>query len=143
MRRAVIAVAVVAVAVAATGCGAEGTTRALPQTVVGTLPKAPAPPTNLKGDPAAGKILFASQGCTGCHTYAPAHSTGKVGPNLANIPADASKAGQGNAQQYTYESIAHPNSYIVPGYPSGVMPDFSGLGNKKIADLVAFLVPSK
>jgi hypothetical protein len=43
-------------------------------------------------------------------------------------------------QQYTYESIAHPNSYVVPGFPSGVMPDFSGLGQKNISDLVAFLL---
>ncbi len=143
MRRAVIALSVLAIAGTAAGCGSEGTTQALPQTVVGTLPKAPAAPTNLKGDSAAGKALFASQGCGGCHTYGPAGSKGKVGPNLANIIVDASKAGQGAAPQYTYESIAHPNSYVVPGFPSGVMPDFSGLGNKKIADLVAFLLPSK
>jgi cytochrome c2 len=136
----VIAVAVLAVAGAAAGCGAEGTTKALPQTVVGTLPKAQVAPTNIKGDPAAGKALFASQGCGGCHTFPPAGSKGTVGPKLVNIPADASKAGQGTVQQYTYESIAHPNSYVVPGFPSGVMPDFSGLGQKKISDLVAFLL---
>jgi mono/diheme cytochrome c family protein len=34
------------------------------------------------GDPAAGKAVFASAGCTSCHTLADAGSTGNVGPNL-------------------------------------------------------------
>jgi mono/diheme cytochrome c family protein len=41
-----------------------------------------------EGDAAAGKKVFASAGCTGCHTLADAGSTGNVGPNLddANPP---------------------------------------------------------
>ncbi len=35
-----------------------------------------------KGDPVAGKRLFASSGCGGCHTFKAAGSTGKVGPDL-------------------------------------------------------------
>jgi mono/diheme cytochrome c family protein len=34
------------------------------------------------GDAAAGKQVFASAGCTACHTLADAGSTGTVGPNL-------------------------------------------------------------
>jgi cytochrome c553 len=39
----------------------------------------------VKGDPAAGKQVFASAGCTGCHTLKAAHATGTVGPNLDQL----------------------------------------------------------
>ena len=32
------------------------------------------------GDPVAGKQLFASEGCAGCHTFKAAASTGTIGP---------------------------------------------------------------
>lgn len=40
------------------------------------------PPTSGPSDDADGKALFASLGCTGCHTLAASGSTGNVGPNL-------------------------------------------------------------
>lgn len=106
------------------------------KTVVGTLPKA-APVA--KGDPAAGKKLFASQGCTGCHTFKPAGSKATVGPDLEKLAADAQKANRGALDQYTFESIKNPNSYVVPGFPANVMPNFGTLSDTQIADLVAFL----
>lgn len=138
MRRVPIALAVLALVGVAAGCGAEGTTRALPRTVVGTLPTAQ-PTAVPKGDPAAGKTLYAANGCGGCHVYKPAGSAGTVGPDLGNLAADATKANQGSLAQYTFDSIKSPASYTVPGFPSGVMPDFASLGDQKIADLVAFL----
>jgi len=42
------------------------------------------------GDISAGKAVFTSAGCTGCHTLADAGATGTVGPNLdAAKPSDA------------------------------------------------------
>jgi mono/diheme cytochrome c family protein len=41
-------------------------------------PPRPAPP----GGAADGKTVFATAGCTGCHTLKAAGSTGTVGPNL-------------------------------------------------------------
>ena len=44
---------------------------------------APAPPAaQPAGDPAAGKKVFASAGCTSCHTLADAGAKGTVGPSL-------------------------------------------------------------
>ncbi|HEY2326806.1 MAG TPA: cytochrome c [Gaiellaceae bacterium] len=40
---------------------------------------------NIKGDPAAGKTVFASAGCVGCHTLKAANATGTVGPNLDQL----------------------------------------------------------
>ena len=138
MRRLVLVLVAAGLAVVAAGCGAEGTTKAVPETVVGTLPtttQAAIP----KGDPASGKALFAANGCGGCHRFAPAKSAGTVGPNLDKLAADAQKANQGSLQQYTFDSIKNPSAYIVPGFQAGVMPDFASLGDQKIADLVAFL----
>jgi sulfite dehydrogenase len=53
-------------------------------------PGAPAPGGGGEGDAAAGKQVFASEGCASCHTLADAGATGSVGPNLddAKPPVD-------------------------------------------------------
>ena len=107
--------------------------------MIGTLPTA----TAVKGDPTAGKKLYDSNGCGGCHTFKPAGSTGKVGPDLDNLAADAKKANQGSLDAYTHESIENPDAYVVPGYPKGVMPAFAGkLTDSQINELVAYLTKS-
>jgi mono/diheme cytochrome c family protein len=110
------------------------TTTAPEQTTTATT----APPAAPAGDPAAGKQLFTAQGCNACHTFKPAGSNAKVGPDLDNLAADATKANRGSVQQYTAESITDPGAYVVPGFPNGVMPKFT-LSDKQVADLVAFL----
>jgi mono/diheme cytochrome c family protein len=114
---------------------AAAVTPAAPPPKTATGPAAPA------GDPAAGKALFAAQGCGACHTFTPAGATAKIGPDLDHLAADAAKANRGSVQQYATESIKTPGAYVVPGYPSGVMPTTFGatLSAKQIADLVAFL----
>jgi cytochrome c2 len=125
-----------ALALALAGCGSGKVVEPVPVTVIGTLPKAA--PVG-KGDAAAGKTLFTAQGCGACHTYAPAGSNGKVGPDLDHLAADATKANQGPLAEYIATSIKNPGAYVVPGYPNGVMPTFGSLSDKQIADLVAFL----
>src|SRR5438270_683924 len=44
----------------------------------------PAPPAP-KGNPAAGKALFAKNGCDQCHTFRPAGAHGTQGPDLDNL----------------------------------------------------------
>ena len=108
-----------------------------PETVVGPLPKQETTKV-VAGDPAKGKSLFAEKGCGGCHTYAPAGSGGNVGPKLENIADDAKKANQGPVEQYVATSIENPGAYVVPGFPSGVMPAYD-LPDDQLGDLVAFL----
>jgi mono/diheme cytochrome c family protein len=55
-----------------------------------TLPVATAPqpetnPNGGKGDAAAGKAVFASAGCGGCHTLEAAGASGNVGPDLDQL----------------------------------------------------------
>ena len=109
------------------GCGG-GETVSPTGPVEGTLPKAE------KGDPAAGKKVFASSGCGGCHTFAPAGTKGTTGPNLT-------EALKGKDAEFIRESIVNPNAEIAKGYSPNVMPQTYGqqLSAKEIADLVAFL----
>jgi mono/diheme cytochrome c family protein len=122
--------ATTAPATTATASTAAATTKAA------TTAAAPAAP---QGDAAAGKQLYAANGCAACHTFKPAGSNGKVGPDLDKLTADAQKANQGTLAAYTAESLKNPGAYVVPGFPNGVMPSFASLGDAKIADLVAFL----
>ena len=73
-RALLIALAVLLVA----GCGGEKTVEPTGP-VVGTLPKAG------KANPAAGKKVFADNGCSGCHTFQAAGATGSIGPDLDEV----------------------------------------------------------
>jgi cytochrome c oxidase subunit 2 len=129
-------IAVLAAALA--GCGGEKTVSPTPETVEGTLPtetQPQAPPA--AGDAAAGKAVYDSNGCGGCHTYKPAGSTGTTGPDLDKLAQYAKTAGQ-PLPVFTATSITDPNDYVEDGSPSGVMPEFK-LEPKQLADLVAFL----
>jgi mono/diheme cytochrome c family protein len=110
-----------------------------PTAIVG---KAPAPVTAPKGDPAAGKALFASNGCGACHTFKPAASTGTVGPDLDKLAAYAKAANMGSLEEFTRQSITDPGAYVEKGYANGVMPAFTTLTPKQLSDLVAFLTQS-
>jgi len=91
VRRLALPVVLVAVALAGAGCdlskpGGEVVAPA-PTTVEGEVPKSQqgnveVPQQFTNGDPGAGKQVFASAGCGGCHTLRAAGSNGNVGPNL-------------------------------------------------------------
>jgi mono/diheme cytochrome c family protein len=89
MRRPLTALSLLlaALALVAAGCGGEEV-GAPAETVVGTIPEQTTTSTEdlpalaLKGDATAGKSIFASAGCTACHTLSAANATGNVGPNL-------------------------------------------------------------
>jgi mono/diheme cytochrome c family protein len=94
-------------------------------------------PGTAQGDPAAGKALFTSEGCGGCHTFAAAGTNGTVGPNL-------DQALKGKDAAFIRQSIVDPNAEITQGYQPGIMPGDFGqkLSAKQLADLVAFLSQS-
>ena len=93
--------------------------------------------------PQAGKALFISNGCDGCHTFKPAGANGKVGPDLDKLPALARRAGQPLAQ-FIHDSIVNPDAYVEPGYPKGVMPStFASLPAAQLDALVKYLEGSK
>jgi mono/diheme cytochrome c family protein len=79
-------------------------------------------PAEAGGDPAAGKAVFTSAGCTGCHTLADAGSNGNVGPNL--------------------DQAKPPFGLVVTRVTNGKspMPSFKGqLTEKQIKDVAAYV----
>jgi mono/diheme cytochrome c family protein len=122
-----------------TACGYEGTVAPTAKDVSGTLPKQQTTPTLAKGNPAAGKKLFESNGCSGCHTFKPAGSNGQIGPDLDKLPQYAKQANQGPLTQFVEESITNPGAYVQPGYNNVMPTSYANLPAKQLADLVAFL----
>ena len=116
----------------AAGCSVnkpgEKTVEPLPVTVIGTVPKAQAvsvPAQYKNGDPVAGKTVFESAGCKGCHTLKDAGATGTVGPNLDTVSPPP--------------SLSLVVSRVTLG--RGGMPSFKGqLTTKQIADVAAYVV---
>jgi mono/diheme cytochrome c family protein len=101
------------------GCSGAKTVAPAPETVEGTVPTTPA----VKGDPTAGKQVFATAGCKSCHTLKDAGATGTVGPNL--------------------DDAKPPLDLVIDRVTNGkgVMPSFSGqLSEKQIADVAAYVV---
>ena len=119
------------------GCGGEETVSPSAETVIGEQPQAQPQP---QGNATAGKQVFETKGCGGCHTFQPANSTGQTGPDLDDLAAQAQKAGQ-PVEEFTRQSITQPGAYVEPGFPDGVMPTWSGT-EQELSDLVAFLTQS-
>ncbi len=99
--------------------------------------------TSSGGTAAAGKSIFTSAGCSGCHTFTPAGSSGTIGPDLDTAPAmDAKADGNMPLAAFVKQSIVDPSAYIAKGYSDGIMPKTFGtsLSSTQINDLVAFIV---
>jgi mono/diheme cytochrome c family protein len=135
MRRAATIAALLAVCAAvlfAAGCGAGTQATATPESCTPSCPKPGAtgpdlPALKLTGVAAAGKTVFASAGCVGCHTLADAGATGTVGPNL-----DSAKP----ARELVVQRVT---------LGQGAMPAFSkakggSLADQQIADVAAYVV---
>lgn len=138
MRRLALLTLLLALTLGLAGCGASGVrsgeeAAALPETVVGTVAQAPAVTA---GDPAKGKTVYVANGCGGCHTYGPAGTSGTVGPKLDGIVAKGSSK---TVEAYIAESVKSPGSFVVKGYPDGVMPPYTQLTTEQVGDLAAFL----
>jgi mono/diheme cytochrome c family protein len=101
---------------AGTTTGGGTTTPAETTTTAGTTT------TGGKGDPAAGKAVFTSAGCVGCHTLADAGATGTVGPNL-------------DEKKPPYDLVV---TRVTHG--KGPMPPFKGqLSDQQIQDVAAYV----
>jgi|SRR5579872_5571015 len=91
----------------------------------------------------AGAAIFKNNGCAACHTLTAAGATGKVGPDLDKLPAEAKQANQ-PLSSFIQTSITDPNAYIQPGYPKNVMPQTFGkaLSKQQLDSLVNYLISS-
>ena len=131
VRRVVTLTPLVLAGLVLAGCSSSrpydhSTVRPLPSTVIGTVPKAQAvsiPAVYKNGDATAGKQVFETAGCKGCHTLKDAGATGTVGPNLDQAQPALSKV----------------VTQVING--GGAMPPFKGqLSDKQIANVAAYVV---
>lgn len=108
----------------------EAVTTPTPETVIGkvtvtTTPAFVVPAEYKGGNPAAGKQVFETAGCKGCHTLKDAGATGTVGPNLDTVQPPP--------------SLSLAVQRVTQG--GGAMPSFKGqLTSKQIADVTAYVV---
>jgi mono/diheme cytochrome c family protein len=108
----------------------EKVVQPLPTTVIGkvtvtTTPAFVVPAEYKNGDSVAGKQVFETAGCKGCHTLKDAGATGTVGPNLDTVQPPP--------------SLSLAVMRVTEG--AGAMPSFKGqLTSKQIADVTAYVV---
>lgn len=121
-----------------------GGTVSTPTTAAATTTSSATTSSSGGGQVAAGKTLFASSGCSSCHTFTAAGSSGTIGPNLDTAPAmDAKTDGNMPLAAFIKQSIVAPNAYIAKGFTSpSAMPATFGTQLKpaQIDDLVAFVL---
>jgi cytochrome c2 len=79
-----------------------------------------------------GAKVFASSGCTACHTYLNTGSSNLGAPDLSSI----GKSGQGPTFFANY--VSDPSKF-----GNNVMPKFASLGKQKLQQLGEFLAASK
>ncbi len=92
-------------------------------------------------DPVRGQQLTVQNACTACHALDPALVM--PGPSWHGL---ADRAGQRVAGQsaayYLYNSIIHPNDYVVEGFLAGIMLSTyqDTLNERDLADIMAYLL---
>ena len=93
--------------------------------------------------------LFTSMGCAGCHNLELLKmqtTVRPVGPNMGNLAENAAVRIEGlSAEEYVYQSIIDPNSFIVDSYFANVMTqNFSTMmTEEEIRGLVAWLLDAE
>ncbi len=108
-----------------------------------TSTPAPATTPTRTTAPMNAKALFVSKGCAVCHTFGPAGSNGKIGPDLDTKPeADATKAHMPLAA-FVRESILKPSAYISPGYKDLMPKNFSTKLTKAQLDAIVSFIATK
>ena len=102
-----------------------------------TATSAPAP----IGDSSAGRNVFLTSGCAGCHTIdgLDGATTGVVGPNLTTVGNRAGSRVVGlSAEAYLRQSVQEPGAFVVSGF-GPIMPANLASG-QNLDNLVAFLL---
>jgi mono/diheme cytochrome c family protein len=84
-------------------------------------------PSPLSASAQAGKKLFDTLGCMGCHTVN--GQGGSVGPNLSN------EGNSGHSDQWLATQIRNPRK----NDPQTIMPPYNSLTDQKVNNLVAYL----
>ena len=115
--------------------GADSEFAGVPEGVAALIPSA---------DVARGEQLTLQNACIGCHNLNP--DLPMAGPTWHNVAETAATRVEGeSAPAYLYNSIVHPNDYVVEGYAPGVMIQTYGdtLSDQDLADIIGYLLTLK
>ena len=131
-------VAAYVASVAGTGAGSEGEAPTLTATT---------PSSGGGGLAATGAKLYASLGCSGCHSLTGAKGVGPTFKGLYGSQVQLSNGQTVTANEaYLLESILNPDKQIVKGFPKGVMSATIPPGSvptAKAKALIAFIKSKK
>ncbi len=92
-------------------------------------------------DPARGEQLTLTNGCIGCHALNP--NQVMAGPTWHNVgETAATRVEDQSAATYLYNSIFHPNDYVVEGYMPNIMLQIyeQTLSDQDVADIISYLL---
>lgn len=91
------------------------------------------------GNPANAEAPIAKYGCAACHRVGAANG---IAPSWEGIAARAAERRPPmTAAAYLYESIIHPEAYVVDGYPNSMVPNFGNrVSDQELADMLAYLL---
>lgn len=112
--------------------GTDAALTGLPESIVALLPSA---------NVAHGGELVVQQGCTACHSMEKDMKV--IGPSFyASGQIAATRVAGESAGLYLYNSILHPNQYVVDTFLPGLMPQTYGdqLSEQELADVIAYLL---
>lgn len=92
-------------------------------------------------NPARGEQLTLTNGCIGCHSLNP--NQVMAGPTWQNVGETAATRVVGQSPAlYLYNSILHPNEFVVEGYMPNIMLQIyeQTLSDQDLADIVSYLL---
>jgi cytochrome c2 len=117
-----------------TSSGVDPTLAGLPEEVLAAMANA---------DPVRGQQLTLTNACIGCHSADP--SMIMVGPTWHDLATTAETRVEGmSSALYLYNSIIHPNDYVVERYAPGLMLQIYGsLPPQDLADIISYLLTFK
>jgi len=90
-------------------------------------------------DPANAEAAIQRYGCPACHR---AGAENGIAPSWEGIAERAAERRPPMpADAYLYESIIHPEAYLVDGYPNSMVPNFgSRVSDQELGDIIAYLL---
>lgn len=90
-------------------------------------------------NPANAEAVIAKYGCAACHRDGAVNGIAPAWDGIAERAA--SRRPPMPAAAYLYESIVHPEAYLVDGYPNSMVPNFgSRISDQELGDIIAYLL---
>ncbi len=90
-------------------------------------------------NPADAEAAIQKYGCPACHRQGAANG---IAPSWVGVAERAAlRRPPMPADAYIYESIIHPEAFLVDGYPNSMVPNFgSRMSDQELGDIMAYLL---